>query len=469
MISRLIALVSQKAVARGPGTQITKPEQIAPGRRQSDAQLRYLSHATFLEEAGTPHYLNGIALACCLCVATFVGWAALTRIAEVSHSPGEIVPSGFEQVVQHLDGGIVRRIEVKPGDLVEKGQLLLALDDGSTAENLERAHAKLVHLQLTAVRLRALFEGTTPGWSTVEGARPEDIRNQANLYQSAIDDQVGREKIVLEQIEQKKSAASILEDQLATGRKNKVLSKNILNARSELFAKNLVSYPVFARAQLDYNKADGDVSQLEDQIKQNERALVELDHRLEAIRRASRLQASDSLNETVSEIRQIKATIEALVKKFERLELRSPVRGLVKSVDLNTIGGVLPAGLTVATIVPVEEDLVAELRVSPRDIGHVRVGQPVNVKFSAFDFSRYGVVSGTLEHISASSFNDRTGQTYYRARARLSADHLGSDGDKNRILPGMTVMANIQTGDKTVLDYLLKPVKAMAVTAFNER
>lgn len=471
MINRLIDAIRVRFDRAATGTEVARTVQPQTGlfRRQNDAQLRYLSHATFLEEAGTPHFLNGAALAACLCVVSFLTWAAMTHITEVSHAPGEIVPAGFEQVVQHLDGGIVKKIEVKAGDKVEKGQVLLTVDDGATFENLQRARSKFVSLELTNARLRAIYDTSVPDWRTVPAAKPEDIDTQTNLFHSALEEQLGRERIVLEQIEQKKTATTILNGQLATAQRNQQINQNILEARRSLFAKQLVAYPVLARAEQDSNQMNGEVVKLNDQIKQNSEALTELTHRLDAIRRTTRLETAARLNETNSELNQLKSSIEALEKRYDRLELRAPVRGLVKAMQVNSLGSVLAAGQTVLTIVPIDEELVVEVQISPRDIGHVRPGQDVHVKFSAYDFSRYGVVKGKLERISAGAFTGRAGEQHYRARVSLAATHVGSNQAQNRIIPGMMVMADIQTGNKSVLDYLLKPVKATAATAFTER
>ncbi len=455
-----------------PGTDVANTEQAARTahvRKQSDAQLRYLSHATFLEEAGTPQFLNGAALAACICVVGFLGWAGLTQITEVSHAPGEVVPAGFEQVVQHLDGGIVKSISVKAGDLVEKGQVLLTVDDGATSDNLQRARSKLVFLELTAARLKAVYETSVPDWSKVPDARREDIDSQTNLFHSALEEQLGREKIVHEQIEQKKTANKISLGQLWTAERSQEISEKILDARRQLHAKQLVAYPILARAEQDVLQVRGEIVKINEQIKQNAESLTELTHRLDAIRRTTRLETSAKINDTASEITQIKSSIDSLEKRSDRLELRAPVRGMVKSLQTNSLGSVLPAGQTVMTIVPVDEELVVEVQISPRDIGHVRSGQNVHVKFSAFDFSRYGVVKGQLDRISASAFTGRAGDQHYRARVRLASAYVGSDQANNRIIPGMMVMADIQTGRKSVLDYLLKPVKATAATAFTER
>jgi HlyD family secretion protein/adhesin transport system membrane fusion protein len=443
--------------------------RVSTPRRQGDAQLRYLSHATFLEEAGTPIFLNCTALAACLCVAGFLGWAGLTEVSEVSHAPGEVVPSGFEQVVQHMDGGLVKTINVKTGDTVEPGQLLLTVDDGSTTDNLERSKSKLVHLAMTAVRLRALFDGIVPEWSGISGATAHDAATQQRLYQSAIEDLSAKEGIVREQIQQRKTAIGMLTEQRTNAEKSLAIAKRIKTSREALYEKKLLAYPLLAKAEQDVIQIESDDAKLKDQIKQGSESIVELNQRLKSLHQSSRLDLAAKLNETVSEIKQVESTIEQLRKRFDRLELKAPVRGIVKSLQVNTIGSVLSAGQTVMTIVPIDEELVVEAQIPPRDIGYVRPGQPVQVKVSAYDFSRYGVVKGTLERVSASAFQGRAGEHYYRARIKLSKSYVGSRPGQNAIIPGMTAMADIQTGRKTVLDYLLKPVQAAAATAFSER
>jgi HlyD family secretion protein/adhesin transport system membrane fusion protein len=450
-----------------PAEQVTARAPVA--RKQGDAQLRYLSHATFLEEAGSPFFLNCTALAACACVASFVAWAALTEISEVAHAPGEVVPSGFEQVVQHLDGGLVKSINVKAGDTVRAGQLLLTVDDGSTTENLERSKSKLLFLQMTAIRLRALFDGTTPDWSSVTGAKPGDLATQSRLFQSAVEDRSAREGIIIEQIQQRRTAVSMLTDQRENAEKSLAIARRLKSARQDLYNKQLLAYPLLAKAEQDVIQTEGEVSRLKDQIKQSSESIVELNQRLKSLHQAARLELAAKLNDTVSEVKQLESAIGQLQRRFDRLELKAPVRGIVKSLQVNTIGSVLSAGQTVMTIVPVDEELVVEAQIPPRDIGYVRPGQPVHVKLSAYDFSRYGVVKGTLERVSASAFQGRAGEHYYRARIKLSQSYVGSKPGQNAIIPGMTAMADIQTGRKTILDYLLKPVQAATATAFSER
>ena len=160
--------------------------------------------------------------------------------------------------------------------------------------------------------------------------------------------------------------------------------------------------------------------------------------------------------------------INKLEERTSRLNLRAPARGLVKGLSVNTIGAVIQPGQTLMEIVPLDKDLEVSVKISPQDIGHLEVGQPVQVKFSTFDFSRYGSVQGHLEQISATTFSGEQGERYYQGRVSLVQNYVGTNPD-NQIMPGMTVMADVITGEKTILEYMLKPIHVSLKTAFTER
>jgi len=158
-----------------------------------------------------------------------------------------------------------------------------------------------------------------------------------------------------------------------------------------------------------------------------------------------------------------------LKEQVARLEIKSPSYGFVKVLNIKTIGGVVESGQVLAEIVPLEGNLIIETQIQPKDIGHVKTGQHVNVKISSYDFSRYGAIDGVLEYISATTFVNDDGTRYYMGRVSISQNHVGSDDRKNLIVPGMTVQADIVTGSKSILAYLLKPIHTSVTTAFTER
>lgn len=438
-------------------------------RRRSDEQLRYLSQAVFLEESGSPHSLSHTALVASACVAGFIGWAALAEVNEVAHAPGSVVPSSLEQVVQHLDGGLVRSIEVAPGQLVEPGQLLLTIDDGATSDTFQKTKAKRAHLSMTAQRLQAQIDGRAPDFANQADTRVEDVANQTNLYKSTMFDRESKLQIVETQLAQKKNDMAILDAELVTAQQGLEPVKRLHAARKELYGKELIAYPVFAKGEQDLIRVNGDIERIKEQRKRAEVAIDEFTGRIVSLKQTAHLEDSRALNETMAELKETTSAINMLESRMQRLTLRSPVRGVVKALNVNSIGGVIPPGQTVASIVPVDDELVIDAQITPRDVGHVRAGQKVHVKVSAFDFSRYGVVDATLEQLSATTFASPNGEQYYKGRIRLSKPFVGDDSTRNRIMPGMTIMADIKTGKKTMLEYLLKPVQVATSTAFTEK
>lgn len=438
-------------------------------RRQADVQLRYLSQAAFLEEAGCPRFAAYTVIIASVFVAGFIAWASFAKVNEVARTKGKVIPSGFEQVVQHLDGGIVRTINVKQGDQVEKGQLLLTIDDGTTLEELQRTKAKNAFLQTSEERLRAILEKRPPDFGNVSDATNDDIESQKLLYETTLVEQKTRERILTEQVAQKKQELNILQGRVDSIKKRLASVRDVYNARKKLLDKGLVSVPVFANSEQELFTLEGQLTDFKDQINQTHVAISEYKARLRNVFDSARLEHSQKLNETVTERRQTGSAIKLLQRRLDRLELRSPVRGLVKDSQVKTIGSVLGKGETVLSIVPLDDELVIETKIHPRDIGSVRSGQRVNVKVSAFDFSRFGVVPGWLQRISASSFTDDSGKQFYTARIKLDRTYVGENPEHNAILPGMGVMADIITGDKTIMDYLLKPIRIAVSTAFSER
>lgn len=447
-----------------------EPAQVSPlQRRQSDLQLRHLSQAAFLEEAGCPRFAAYTVIIVGFFVASFLIWATFAKVNEIARTSGKVVPSGFEQVVQHLDGGIVRSINVKQGDLVEKGQLLLTIDDGTTIDELQRTKAKHAFLQNTAERLRSILEGRTPNFGNASESTADDIVAQQLLYKAILVEQKTREQILKDQLDQKRQELKILKGRVTAITKRLLSVRDVYNSRKTLLAKGLVSIPVFANSEQELFKLEGQLTDFEDQIKQTQVAISEYTARIKNSIDAARLDHSKTLNTTITEKRQLESTISLLNRRLKRLELRSPVRGLVNESKVTTIGSVLGKGETVLSIIPLDDELVVETKIHPRDIGNIQAGQQVNVKISAFDYSRFEVVPGWLHRISASSFTDQDGKQFYKARIKLDKSYVGDNPEHNAILPGMGVMADIITGDKTIMDYLLKPIRNAVSTAFSER
>jgi HlyD family secretion protein/adhesin transport system membrane fusion protein len=433
-----------------------------------DKQKRYLSQAVQLEEAANPTIVRLTMVTASLAILAFIGWAAVTNINEVARTPGEVVPKGFQQVVQHLEGGIIREIKVTEGQQVEKGQVLLVLDGAGSQDDLNRALSKQKSLALQEERLRAFAENRTPEYSSDEKIDAALMKDQKIFFDSMVEARTGERNVIGEQIQQKKRMITTLQSELETARRNYGITKDLYDRRQALNKKGYTSDVQFLETKQQLNEIDGQVKQLQNRISVSRAEISEFEKRLTSLDAQQQDDAYARIDQVMAEKSQNAELIEKLSSRVGRLEVKSPARGLVKGLAVNTVGAIAQPGQTLMEIVPMDEKMVVEVKIQPQHIGHLKPGLPVQVKFSSFDYSRYGFVNGELKQISATTFTGENGERYYRGLIDLSQDHVGRDRH-NMIMPGMTAMAEIITGKKTILQYLLKPVHNAMKTAFTER
>lgn len=436
--------------------------------RLSEQQKSYLSQAVRLEEASNPAIVRATMIFISMTILAFIGWAALTNINEVAHTPGEVIPQGHQQIVQHLEGGIVRSIHVQEGQTVKKGQDLLSLDGAGSEDDLNRALIKRVSLQLQEERLRAFTEGRQPDFTAFSRNYPDQVKDQLMFYKGMIKARGEEQKIIAEQIVQKRRMINTLQSDLQTARKNYDITRDLYERRQSLNKKGYVSDVQYLETKQRLNDIEGDIRQTESRISVTRAEIAEFENRQRSLDAQQHDQTHERLDQVIAERAQNDELIEKLKSRVGRLELKAPTDGLVQALAVNTIGAVVQPGQVLMEIVPMDERLVVQVKIPPQHIGHIKPGQNVQIKFSSFDFSRYGFVRGTLEQISATTFQGEAGQRYYEGRVALDRNYVGKNPD-NLIMPGMTVMADIITGQKTVLDYLLKPIQVAMQTSFTER
>jgi len=434
--------------------------------RRQEKQTRYLSQAIQLEEAVNPHIIRATMTMVSLAILTFIVWAAFTNINEVANTPGEVVPHGYQQVVQHLEGGIIKEINVHEGQVVEKGQILLRLDAADVISDLKRAQDKQAALQMHEERLRAYKEGRDPDFSKI------DNKSAAVDQESFFTDmRAAREKerqVIRDQISQKQQSIQTLQSQLDTAEKNYLIVKNLYDRRVALNAQGYASTVKLLESEQQLNEINGQVQSLQSQIATSSDEMAEFQTRLDSLSARYLDEVNEKLDQALADETQNAELIRKMKERIARLDVRAPVRGLVKGLAVNTVGAVAQPGQKLMEIVPLGEQLEVQVKISPQYIGHLKPGQDVQVKFSAFDFSRYGSIIGKLEEISATTFSGENGERYYQGTISLSRNYVGNDA-ANAIMPGMTVMADIITGKKTILEYLLKPIQRAMMTAFTER
>ncbi|HXF90773.1 MAG TPA: HlyD family type I secretion periplasmic adaptor subunit, partial [Candidatus Nitrosotenuis sp.] len=236
-----------------------------------------------------------------------------------------------------------------------------------------------------------------------------------------------------------------------------------------LFEKGFTTKTNVLEAEKEYNIIEGEIEKTKSEISQHKQSIAEFETRLKSLESSLRDEALEKLATLESEIVENSKNIEKLKNQIDRLEVRSPVKGIVKGLEVTTIGGVVAPGQKIMEIVPIDDVMLAEVKIFPGDIGNLKIGQECLVKVSAYDFSRYGSIEGELIYLSATTFVSKEGITYYKGRIKLTKNYVGNNPNVNIVLPGMVVNADIITGEKTILGYLLKPIQVTLSTALREK
>ncbi len=431
-------------------------------------QTQYLSQAIQLEEAVNPAIVKTTMVTISCAIIAFTVWSGFTNINEVARTPGEIVPAGYHQLVQHLEGGIVQDIYVAEGQIVKKGDVLVTLDGEGAKQDLQRAQSKQVSLDLQEERLRAFIEGRPANFAAFQADHADLVKDQASFSRDMVAAHDQEADVVRDQIQQKTRAIESYRTELNTAQSNYAIAAKLFDRRSELHAKGYLSDTKFLEYQQNLNAIRGDIAQIKTKISVAQSEQAEFQNRLKSLGSSYNNNINERLDAVLAEKTQNEELISKLQDRVSRLAIKAPVDGIVKGLSANTIGGVVRPGETLMEIVPTHKDLVVQVKIPPQHIAHLKLGQDVKIKLSSYDFSRYGLIEGKLEYISASTFSAENGDRYYQGRIRMQHQYVGKN-PVNIITPGMTVMAEIITGEKTILQYLLKPIHNSLKTAFSER
>ena len=402
-----------------------------------------------------------------IALAIAIMWAAVSRLDEVTRGEGKVIPSRQLQVLQSLDGGVVEEILVKEGDVVDAEQVLLRIDPTRFASSVRESRVQYSALVAKAARLKALTEGT-PFKVPDEIAKedPKTVEEERRLYESRRNELETQSSIARQQLAQRQQELVEVRARHEQASKSYDISARELAVTKPLIASSAVSEVELLRLERDVARFRGERDMASAQISRIQASISEANHKLEEVGLAFRNESGKELGETMARLNALAEGSVGLSDKVTRSVLRSPVKGTVKRVLVNTVGGVVQPGKDVIEIVPLEDNLLLEARVQPRDIAFLRPGQKVVVKFTAYDFSIYGGLDGKLEHIGADSVVDEKGNAYYTVRVRTNKPTLGNNLP---VIPGMIVEVDIITGEKSVLTYLLKPVLRAKARALSER
>jgi adhesin transport system membrane fusion protein len=400
----------------------------------------------------------------------FITWAYFAQIDEIARGDGDIVPSGENQMVQNLEGGIVEEILVKEGQLVEKGQLLIKIDNQKSKSSYSTNNIKADALEAKIRRLKAEASGTQfEVTSQMKERIPEFIENELSLYRTnkqQLNSKINALNAQLSQRKQELSEATSTRDSLKESLK--MITQEV-KMTEPMVAKGV-------RSRIDFLKLKREANEVKDRYDSARLSIPRLNSAIKEvksnIRETTLLFRSDAklkLNEALSELRAYRANSTALEDQVTRTLVRSPMKGIVQKLFVHTIGGVVQPGADILEIVPTDSTLLVEVKIKPSDIAFIYFGQKAIVKFSAYDFAIYGGLHGKVVLISADTVTDQKDNVFYTVRIKTEKNYLEREGKKLKIIPGMTVSVDIITGRKSVLDYILKPILKTKQYTFTER
>ncbi len=397
-------------------------------------------------------------------------WADQAVLDEVTTGEGKAIPSSKVQTIQNLEGGIVTEIHVREGQVVDKGDLLLRLDDTRFASSMTESEADRLALTARIARLSAEAEGQPL-------QLPEDLVREAPrlaadeqaLYLSRQESIAGEVRTLEEQLSQKEQELAEFSAKQQQYRSTLGLIQRELAMSEPLVQSGAISQVELLRLRRSAVEITGALQATSLAIPRAEAAIREVRSRIDESLQKFRTESLRQLNDARTELSKITASSRAIEDRVSRTAVVSPVRGIVKQLKITTIGGVVQPGSALLEIVPLDDNLLIEAKIRPQDVAFLHPGQDAMIKFTAYDFTIYGGLKARLELIGADTITDDKGNSFYLIQLRTERNHLGSDQAPLLIIPGMVANVDIITGRKSVLDYLLKPILKARTEALRER
>lgn len=427
-----------------------------------------LNQAIELEEQPPARSLSLLMFGICSLVVASLIWSAFARVDIVTNAHGRVMPAGELVAIQNLESGIVSEILVSEGELVEAGQTLLRLAALDTQGRLDQLTAKrAAHLLAIEVE-RAIVENRAPDFAKAVGGFEKQKVEQQSFYDARMKAITTERTVLNAQIEQRQASVERNVAQLMVLRRDEQRANEELEMRRDLLERKLTTRDRIYSAEQDVADRQKQRLSTRDELARVTSELAEYERRLIALDDKTRAGAREAITKHVADLGEVQASLDNELGREGRLNIKAPVAGIVMGLSVKAINAVAKPGEPLMQIVPTNEPLVVMADVQPQDIAYVALGQHAAVRISAFDYSTFGTLSGTVDRISAATFTDRDGREFYKIRVRLEHDYFGSDTGATRVIPGMDAQADVKTGERSVLTYLLKPVARTLDTALRE-
>ena len=398
-------------------------------------------------------------------VAVLIAWASLAQVDEITRGMGKVIPSSKTQLVQPSEPATIAEILVRNGQVVKKGQILVRLDDAQSSSELGQLQTENSRLTARASRLATEASGGAMGCS--EGTLCAEERRLSQVRRATAR---SRESGLASAIEQRRRDLSEGQATVAALESSVRLAGDQVNMLEPLAAKGIIPRTELITAQRDLVDTRGRLSAARQGVGRAQAAIREAQAQLNSARLDFREQALAERSEVNTRIAVNEETIRGAEARQQKNEIRAPSDGIVNDVQITTVGGFVNAGEMIMQVVPVGDRLFVEARIRPSDIAFIKVGDPANVKVTAYDFSIFGGISGKVQQISADSIYDEVErEAYYLVVIETDRAFIERAGQKLPIVPGMICDVEIITGRKSILNYLLKPVAKAFDMALTER
>jgi adhesin transport system membrane fusion protein len=437
----------------------------------SRLELEFANAPAAALRSGAPR-TGRLLLACVAAlVAATAAWAAWAIVEEVATGLGRVIPSQQMQVVQSLEGGIVRELTVREGDKVEKDQVLMRIDDTGFASRFGEINQRRLASLAEIARLEAEAQGdnTIKFGDEVKANAPQAIASETDAFAARAQKLQAEIELLNQQLLQRRQELAEIDAREAK------LDAELGPLQSELSINRQLAK--------SGNVARVDVLRIERQIAelQGERAVViaakprvraaaaEAQQRIDGAANAFRAQARERLSVMRSDLAVIEESIKAAKDRVVRAAVRSPVKGVVNRLSVTTIGAVVQPGQALLEIVPADDTLLVEARVRPKDVAFIRPEQAATVKITAYDYLVYGSLAGKVLRISPDTIRDERGEPYYQVIVQTGRNFLGGEESPLPVMPGLLATVDILTGEKSVMSYLLKPILRVRKEALRER
>ena len=422
----------------------------------------------------TPNPRKGTRLFLFMCAGMMTAaaiWISTGTLDVVSYAAGEVVPSGLVKKIQHLEGGIVKEIRVREGSIVSKGEPLVILESTRILADQAELAARLIALSIRILRLENEISdtGTFECPPHLLDQAPDVAKEETGLF--SIRRQRLKDQLAVQQalISQKKNQITEIKARIQSAKQTKILVDEQIEISKKMLSKAISSRMSHINLLKESTDLGGKIEQSNAVLLKTMAAQREFQARISMIKNLFQEEAHQELNGAEQSKRELTQRLLKIKDRLERTTLRSPVDGIIKTLTVNAIGGVVEPGGTVLEVVPGKDQLVVEARLPAQDIGYVRSGQNAQIRLASKDAGRFNVITGPIIHISPDSITTEEGGSFYKIRIQTEQDFFKNGTLRYRLSPGVEVLCSVQIGKRTVLAYFLEPFLSGMGTALQEQ